>query len=241
MITASDASVDFGFGVAAAECTQARARAVGRLSERRGDYVRLLRGGDSEDEAERTRIGKPHQLGLRKSAFRTILSARRKHDAHAGSLEATGVHLLLRWLARVKKRHGHRVVALIDAKAILCAAAKGRTSSESIRGDLRKIAALTIAADLHMHYVYVPSEDNQADAPSRGVIRKISKGARDSLHRRRGHGQRTTKEAAARAREKFDPVDHFLRRAKEVAEHTGDRGLVAKWEHRLGAPASFSL
>ena len=137
--------------------------------------MRLHREGDSEDESERPRIGKPHQLGLQKSAFRTILSTRHKHKAHAGSLEATALLLLLRWLLRDARKHGHRTVALVDAKAILCAASKGRTSACSIRSDIRKIAALTIAGDLHMHYVYVPSEDNPADAPSRGVRRKITK------------------------------------------------------------------
>ena len=235
MITASDASVDFGFGVSVADCTPALARNIGRLSEKRGDYVRLRRDGGSDDEAERPRIGRPHQLGLQKSAFRTIISAKRQHDAHAGSLEATGLHMLLRWLLRVGKRHGHRVVALVDAKAILCAASKGRTSAASIRNDLRKIAALTLAGDLHMHYVYVPSEDNPADAPSRGVRRKITKTKRNGLRRARAQGPRSTKEAAAVKRYLFDPVADFMDRVQTVAAHTGDRGLTAKWSHLLRA------
>ena len=163
-----------------------------------------LERGEVDDEAERDRIGQPHRLGLRKSAFATILSAKRRHEAHAGSLEATGLQLLLRWVVRSRSRQGHRVVALVDAKAILCAAAKGRTSARSIQRDVRRISALTLAGNLHMHYVYVPSEDNPADAPSRGVIRKVSKVKRAHLRRCRAPGLRPSKEAADRERKSFE-------------------------------------
>ena len=172
-----------------------------------------------------------------------FLSVRHLHKAHAGSLEATGLQLLLRWLVRSRRRHGHRVVALVDAKAILCAAAKGRTSALSIKRDIRRIAALTIAGNLHMHYVYVPSEDNPADAPSRGVIRKVTKRKRGVLRQCRPEGQRPTKRDAELDRDSFDPVASHLRRVAEVASHTGDCGLLAKWEHLLHegcAPVLFS-
>ena len=42
LITGTDASVDFGFGVCAAPCSAAQARKIGRLSEKRGDYVMLM-------------------------------------------------------------------------------------------------------------------------------------------------------------------------------------------------------
>ena len=183
LITATDASVSYGFGLCVAPCTASKARALGRLSEKRGDYVRLSRG-DPDDEEEKVRIGRPHKLGLRKSAFSTVVSAKRQHDAHAGSLEATGLQILLRWLLRSRKKHNHRVVALVDAKAVLCAASKGRTSAPSLRRDMRRIAALTLAGGFHMHYLYVPSEDNPADAPSRGVIRKIAKRSRKGVARK---------------------------------------------------------
>ena len=35
-----------------------------------------------------------------------------------------------------------------------------------------------------MHYLYVPSEDNPADSPSRGVIRKIAKRSRKGVARK---------------------------------------------------------
>jgi hypothetical protein len=231
-ITATDASQDFGFGISVASCTVNMARRIGRLGEKRGDFVRLDRG-DIDDEPERDRIGKPHRLGLRKSAFSTVLSVRHLHKAHAGSLEATGLQLLLRWLLRSRRRQGRRVVALVDAKAILCAAAKGRTSACSIKRDIRRISALTLAGNLHMHYVYVPSEDNPADAPSRGVIRKVTKRKRGALRRCREPGPRPSKEDTLRARDACDPIQSHLAHVTEVAAHTGDRGLVAQWEHAL--------
>jgi uncharacterized membrane protein len=115
-------------------------------------------------------------LGLTKSSFTTIVSAKALHRAHSGALEATAVVLLLRWLLRSKDKHAHRVVALVDAQAVLGAAAKGRTSAATLKREIRKIAALTLAGDFLMRYVYVPSEDNPADAPSRGVRRRVRKG-----------------------------------------------------------------
>ena len=171
LLGATDASVDFGFGACVTDCTPARSRELGRLAERRGDYVRLDRlaaGEDSDDEPERSRIGKPHRLGLPKRAFRTVLSCRKNYDGHAGALETSALVLFVKWLLRSTRRHAKRTVVLVDAKALVGAATKGRTSADSMQRELRQLAALTLAGDLHMRYVYVPSEDNPADAPSRG-------------------------------------------------------------------------
>ena len=89
-----------------------------------------------------------------------------------------------------------------------------------------------------MHYVYVPSEDNPADAPSRGVIRKVTKRKRQILKRCRPEGRRTTKKDAQLERDAFDPVASHLSLVSEVALHTGDQGLYAKWEHLLHHDAS---
>ena len=173
LLGATDASVDFGFGACVAKCPPDRSRELGRLAERRGDYVRLDRlaaGEDSDDEPERTRIGKPHRLGLPKRAFRTVLSCRKTYDGHAGALETSALVLFVKWLLRSTKRHAKRTVVLIDAKALVGAATKGRTSAASTQREIRQLAALTLAGDLHMRYIYVPSEDNPADAPSRGKL-----------------------------------------------------------------------
>ena len=101
-----------------------------------------------------------------------VISSRQRFDAHSGALEAHGVALGLRWLLRSVARHSKRTTILIDAQVVLGAVRKGRSSAPSLKRDLRFIGALIIGGDLLLRCLYVPSEDNPADAPSRGVVRK---------------------------------------------------------------------
>ena len=78
--------------------------------------------------------------------------------------------LLLRWLCRSSRKHAHRVVVLVDAKAVPAAAAKGRLSAPTIKYQVRKLAALAVAGDFLVKYIYIPTEDNPADVPSRVVV-----------------------------------------------------------------------
>ena len=61
---------------------------------------------------------------------------------------------------------------LIDAKAALCAVAESRTNAPAFHPTLCSINALLLATDALFRPVYVPSEDNPADAPSRGRRRR---------------------------------------------------------------------
>ena len=54
--------------------------------------------------------------------------------------------------------------------AVKGALQKGRSSAPSIRREVSRIAALTLAGGLNITYLYVPSEYNPADDPSRGVV-----------------------------------------------------------------------
>ena len=169
LLAATDASDAFGFGACVSPVSPVEARRVGRLGEKRGDFVRLRRDGGPTDEAARPRLGTPHTLRLAKSDFRTVLSVRAKEQAHSGLLEATGLVMTVDWLLRSVARRSHRVAVLVDAKTVLCAAVKGRSSSPGLLRILRRLAARVLAGDLFLRLVYVPSEDNPADAPSRGV------------------------------------------------------------------------
>ena len=71
---------------------------------------------------------------------------------------------MLRWVARSRKKHHKKVVILVDAKAVLGAAAKGRTSAV-----MRAIGAYALSNDLLLRLIYISSEDNPADIPSRGL------------------------------------------------------------------------
>ena len=80
-------------------------------------------------------------------------------------------------------RGDERIAMLIDAKAVLSAIAKGRTGFSAFRRTLASLNAHLLAADILLRPVYIPSEDNPADAPSRGVRmrapRRIARGTRD--------------------------------------------------------------
>lgn len=167
-IIATDASPSFGFGVSRLRCSANLARSVGRLSEKRGDYVTLSVDPDSAS-AIKDRIGEPHRLPVAQSQFTTVISARATFPGHPGLLEAHAVRLGLEWLGRSPRKFGRRVAMLIDAKAIIGAVAKGRSSSGTLRRQIARISALLLATDTALHPVYVPSEHNPADGPSRGV------------------------------------------------------------------------
>ena len=112
---------------------------IGRLAEKRGDYIRFTR--DLNDDQERPRIGRPHTLGLRKSDFTDVLSVKARVPAHSSVLEAGVVALLVKWLTRTWKRHRHRVVILVDAEAVLGAFAKGRSRANALQHHTRIVAA----------------------------------------------------------------------------------------------------
>ena len=110
---------------------------------------------DASDPVEAPRLGRPHRLRVKQSNFRTIISKRAKWQAHSGVLEAHAYLLALKWLARHPAKHHHRVPILVDAKAVVAAATKGRSSARALRTVLRSAAAYTMASDLLPRIVYI--------------------------------------------------------------------------------------
>lgn len=166
LVLATDAAPEFGFGVSVHRCSSKLAATIGRLAEKRGDFVKLTLNDD--EPTPKDRIGEPHSIALCKDDFTTAISSSRRWPGHPGALEAHGVLLGVRWCTRQPCLHDTRIPILVDAKAILSAATKGRSSAGSIRGSLRSIAALLLASNILARYVYVPTEYNPADPPSRG-------------------------------------------------------------------------
>ena len=172
-IIACDASCAFGFGVSVAPCAPEVARDVGRAGSRHDVFTRLDRDHEFPDEEpERERAGHALRVPLTKAAFSTVVSAKAVHAAHSGALEAHGVTLALKWVLRSPARHGRRTTLLVDARAVLGAVRKGRSSAPTIAREVRRISAHVLAGDLLLKVAYVPSEENPADAPSRGVVRR---------------------------------------------------------------------
>ena len=179
LLTACDAAPAFGCGVSFLRCSAALVEKVGSLAEKRGDFVRFF--PDPADPVPPDRLGNPHKLPVSKSDFRVAIAAKARWQAHSGILEAHGLLLAVKRLLRTQKHFHRRLVVLIDAKAVLGAATKGRTSAPCIRGVLRRLGATLLAANCLLRLVYVPSEENPADAPSRGVKKSTGKRKRDAV------------------------------------------------------------
>ena len=165
-LIASDAAPEFGFGVCTCDCSLHEAAGVCRIAERRGDYVRLT--ADANDAEEMPRLGRLRRLKLHRKDFKTVISARARWKAHSGVLETHGYLLALKWTTRQKALHHCKIPFLVDAKAVLGAVTKGRSSARALRTSLRGAAAHALAANILPRLVYIPSESNPADAPSRG-------------------------------------------------------------------------
>lgn len=166
-VVASDASTAFGFGVCAAQLDRDTVRALASEAGDKHHIFRLLRCDG--DEPPRPRDGATTTVPLFQSDFKTVISHRARRTQHSGSLEASAVVLGLRRLLRSPSQHRHRLIYLVDATAIQGSLRKGRTSAGTIRRQIRQAAALQIATGVMVVFLYVPSEDNPADKPSRGV------------------------------------------------------------------------
>jgi len=206
LLTACDASPSYGFGVVYKPCSPELAEAVGSLAERRGDYVQFY--PDPQAPPPKDRLGTPHKLPLHQKDFHVAISAKAKWKVHSGRLEAHGLLLDLKWLLRSPSNFHHRLPVLIDAKAVLGAAAKGRTSAPGVRGTIRHIAALLLGTNSLLRLVYVPSEHNPADKPSRGLKRVRRRFAKRGLRLTR-HENRVRSDLEDLL-QKYDDIDDML-------------------------------
>jgi len=168
-LLATDASPSYGFGLSSRTVSPHEARSVGRQACDADAFVRF--DLTAADEPEKPRQGTEFRLPFTMGSFRTVLSARTRFGGHSGHLEATGVNLAAKYIARRPCLHRARIPLLIDAQAVLSAFRKGRSSAGTIRYVIRRTAMYFLLSDVLMKYLYVPSESNPADAPSRGRAR----------------------------------------------------------------------
>ncbi|CAE7948685.1 Lgi2 [Symbiodinium sp. KB8] len=177
LLSATDASTEYGFGASIARVPVPMIRRLARVAEKQGAYV-VMDGGFSPEAAAK-RLGQLHKLDISLDDFTDIFSIKSKHEAHINVLEGEAFIIWLRWILRSRKRRCTRVVVLVDSAVWLGAAAKGRSSTQLNRL-LRKAAALELAGGVQVHLILVPSAENPSDRPSRGVRLKTAKFSRGS-------------------------------------------------------------
>lgn len=173
VIPASDASPAFGFGMAWAKSSPQEVRRIAARCAGGPHHVRVCRGLDSP--AEVPRAGREVRLRQRERDFVTVFSVKADLITHAGALEATAAAMSLERLARCRRYHSSRGILLVDAQVVAHALAKGRSSAPTLIRQVRRAAAVQLAADFRFMFPYIASEDNPADKPSRG-LRLRSKG-----------------------------------------------------------------
>ena len=137
------------------------------VSERDGEYVTIA---GIEPRTRSSSLGTPHHLDLSTDAFATIFSIRCHDSEHINLREGRALIHYLKWVLRSRDRHGHRIVLLVDSRVVVGGFSKGRSGSPSLNALIRQAAVLCMAGGLVLHQIYVPTEFNLADYPSRGTL-----------------------------------------------------------------------
>jgi hypothetical protein len=154
-VLASDASLT-GFGVVAASVSPD-----------------LLYDLSLRDNAVLGDSGLRHIAGLGSLLDRSwsvIIAAPVRFAAHINVLEAMALLLAFSWyLSLARPCVPRRVLCLVDSSVVFYALSKGRSSSLPLLKVLRRLSAFLLASSVFPIPVWVPSDLNPSDAPSRAV------------------------------------------------------------------------
>jgi len=93
-------------------------------------------------------------------------------------LEARALLQTLRWRARSQYLVGSRCIHLLDSQVCLGALRKWRSPAPHFNRVITRIASLILASSCKVIFIYVPTEINPADHPSRQVEQWRSQGVR---------------------------------------------------------------
>ena len=202
-VWATDGAESFGYGGASAPCHPDVTKYLASFVHIEGHQF------IPTDIYDKTEVVNPSavEMPLRYRDFKRRFSQRSTKRFHASKLEAGALGIAVRAISRQAMCHRQRVLLLVDAKALLFAVRKGRSSAPSFIHGLRGIAALALAADLRMHFGYIASAHNPADPPSRGAVNKCGK------VQRRAVDQRNLNSIVAHA--------HFLKRVTRRCRASG--------------------
>ena len=134
----------------------------------RGSDIRLCTG----------ELMKPHRVSReginpRLWRWRSQMSwAWRRADAHINELESIAVLVQLKAPARKSGNFNTVFLHLVDSQVALGVFMKRRSSSRLLQRVLRRANVLCLACNLLPIFIYVRSELNPSDAPSRGKLVK---------------------------------------------------------------------
>lgn len=150
VVVASDAC-EFGLGVVAADLPDARVAL---------DFWTWWRVFPSQERFDVIAELVP-EVG-----WRTIVASGVKRPARIEVLEAHAALLGLRWWVS-RRLWANTLVLLVDSTVVVGALSKGRTSAFDVLVVVRKFAAIALGLGLRLIVVWIPSEKNPADYPSR--------------------------------------------------------------------------
>lgn len=106
------------------------------------------------------------QTFVKKHIWKTAFVHHWRRPEHINALEAHTAILALNWAVSFPIS-GFRILILSDSMVTIDAFRKGRSSSASMCLPCRQYAALSLAHDLDVSFMHIPSELNPADGPSR--------------------------------------------------------------------------
>jgi hypothetical protein len=190
VLPVTDASESYGFGLCAANVAPSLTREVASQPYDEDVHVRCTPEAGAPHEIPR--VGATYRLPFALSKFRPLLAQRATFKAHSGGLDASAVAQGMRTLSRDTRLHSRRGAFLVDARAVMGALRKGRSSAPTLRHPICRVAALCLACDWTWRFHYVPSESNAADWPSRGKVYRQER-ARQRRRTMEGHNGRVRK------------------------------------------------
>ena len=166
-ISATDASSGMG-GRASTLTTKALSKTLYRFCENRGEHVRM--DWDSHGLEPPTSM-QPAPVALvdclQSHCWVASQSIKFGKKDHINLLELEMVKQEIK--ARANGGRGmSRVVNLCDSRVVVGAFGKGRSSSRNLNHKLRSCVPWLLLADIHLVNLWVPTDKNPADFPSRG-------------------------------------------------------------------------
>ena len=99
--------------------------------------------------------------------WRVCLSFPQGGGRHSNVLEMQALLATFRWRLRTPSALGGRLIHFCDSQVCIAVACKGRSTSSLLQRLLMRLSALLLSSSCQSFYVFVRSELNPADAPSR--------------------------------------------------------------------------